>query len=190
MKQEAIKVLSLLLLIPVGLFVLFSTHLTISNAQIDTTLRIGQTRHQASPSASATASASPVATATATPAASPTARPTQPPKTTPSVWQPMGISMQDIKLPQGFFEDIGTWINAILPLILVVAVLLTFLYLILGGLRWITSGGDKSKVADARNTIISAVVGLLVLTASFAILNVVLPLLGFESLNTVLELLP
>lgn len=195
MKFDVLKVALLVVSLPIGLWMLFSAHQTLIQAQTNKpATESGKARRQTSPSPTATASASPTASESASPTASPTATPTTPPTTRPSssptTWQPLGISLQDIEVPQGFFEDLGAWVNAVLPLVLVVAVLLTFLYFILGGLRWITSGGEKSKVADARNTIISAVVGLLVLTASFAILNLVLPLLGFESLNQVLELLP
>lgn len=52
----------------------------------------------------------------------------------------------------------------------VVAGLLAFLYLILGGIKWITSGGDKAEVEKARNQIQAAIIGLIVVFASLALI--------------------
>jgi hypothetical protein len=67
----------------------------------------------------------------------------------------------------------GGWIARMLNIILIVAVLIVFLFLIWGGFEWITSGGDKGKLESARNRITQAVIGLIVLAASTAILILV-----------------
>jgi hypothetical protein len=92
---------------------------------------------------------------------------------------------QDINPGTGFADNIGSLINGVLSFVMVIAALLVFLYLILGGIEWITSGGDKSKTEGARNKITSAVIGLVILAASYAILLIVLKFLGFESLGQV-----
>ena len=46
--------------------------------------------------------------------------------------------------------------------------------LIWGGLRYITSGGDSKKITDAKNTILYAIIGLIIAVLSFAIINFVL----------------
>jgi hypothetical protein len=65
---------------------------------------------------------------------------------------------------------------------MVIALLLVFAYLIMGGVEWITSGGEKSKTESARNKITSAVVGLIILAASYAVLTLLIRFLGFNSL--------
>jgi hypothetical protein len=45
----------------------------------------------------------------------------------------------------GFATDFGKLINGVLSFVMVIAALLVFLYLIWGGIEWITSGGDKGK---------------------------------------------
>ena len=50
--------------------------------------------------------------------------------------------------------------------------------LIWGGLRYITSGGDSKKVTDAKNTILYAIIGLLVAILSYAIVRFVLNVVG------------
>lgn len=91
----------------------------------------------------------------------------------------------NILLPQGYSPDISTFINGVLVIVMIVAALFVFLYLLLGAFKWITSGGDKGKIEQARNHITSAVIGLIILAASYAILNLALSFLGFSGLNDV-----
>lgn len=90
----------------------------------------------------------------------------------------------NIEVPQSFFTDIGDLINRALKFVMVLGALLVFAYLIWGGIEWITSGGDKGKTESARNKITAAVVGLIVLAASYAILVILLNFLGAGDLNT------
>ncbi len=81
---------------------------------------------------------------------------------------------------QGFAKDIGSIISSLLNLVMLVAAILVFMYLIWGGIEWITSGGDKGQTEKARNKITAAIVGLIVLAASYALLQLALNLLGFS----------
>lgn len=100
---------------------------------------------------------------------------------------PITPNVEPIKAGKGFFTDIGVLINGLLTFVMVVGALLVFLYLILGGIEWITSGGDKSKTEKARNKITAAVVGLVVLAASYAVLLIILNFLGFTDLKDVVD---
>ncbi len=93
----------------------------------------------------------------------------------------------EVNVGTGFFDDIGVLISGLLNFVMVIAALLVFMYLIFGGIEWITSGGDKGKTESARNKITAAVVGLIVLAASYAILLLVLNFIGFSSLNEVFD---
>lgn len=97
------------------------------------------------------------------------------------------LSKVNIEIPQGFAEDIGSVINAILSVVMLLAALLVFMQLILGGIFWITAGGDKGKTEAARQRITSALLGLVVLSATYAIFNLALNFLGFASLDEVLK---
>lgn len=61
-------------------------------------------------------------------------------------------------------------INILLFLIGAIAVIM----IIIGGLRYVTSGGDQSQVSGAKNTILYAVVGLVIAVMAYAIVNFVL----------------
>lgn len=68
----------------------------------------------------------------------------------------------------------GGIINVVLSM---VGFLLVF-YLIYGGILWMTSGGEQDGVKKAKMMIQNAVIGLVVLGASFAISSFVLSSLG------------
>lgn len=75
-------------------------------------------------------------------------------------------------------DDVGSLLTGLLNMVMFVAALLVFAYLIWGGIQWITSGGDKGKTEEARNKITAAIIGLAVLAASYAIFLIVLSFLG------------
>ena len=61
-------------------------------------------------------------------------------------------------------------LNAIIGAAGVVAVV----FVIIGGFNYMTSSGDSAKVAKAKNTILYAVIGLIVCVLAFAIVNFVI----------------
>src|SRR5260221_358706 len=89
--------------------------------------------------------------------------------------------------PTGFAKDTGSLINSLLQAIMVIAVLLVFGFLVLGGIEYITSGGEKSKTEAARNKIVSAIVGLIIVASSYAVFLLLLHFLGFNDLPDALN---
>jgi hypothetical protein len=74
----------------------------------------------------------------------------------------------------------GGLFGRIIVAVFVIAVLIALAFLIFGGIKWIISGGDKAGVEGARNMIVAALVGLVVVFLSYFILNL---LLGFFGLG-------
>jgi hypothetical protein len=60
---------------------------------------------------------------------------------------------------------------------------LAIVYLIYGGILWITSQGDKQKVMQARSRIIYTIIGLAVILLSFGIISILSGLLGVNIKN-------
>lgn len=77
--------------------------------------------------------------------------------------------------------DFGKLITGLLNMVMFVAALLVFAYLVWGGIQWITSGGDKGKTEEARNKITAAIIGLAVVAASYAIFLLVVSFLGVSN---------
>lgn len=59
--------------------------------------------------------------------------------------------------------------------------IISVIMLIYGGLRYITSGGDSKKVTDAKNTIMYAIIGLIIAILAYAIVNFVINAIGGET---------
>lgn len=77
--------------------------------------------------------------------------------------------------PQGIkLEQVPQFI---ITLLFVVGIVIAVAFLIYGGIKWILSGGDKTAVEAARNHIIAAIVGLIIVVAAFFIINIVFTLL-------------
>lgn len=56
--------------------------------------------------------------------------------------------------------------------------IISVIMLILGGIRYVISGGDSKKVTDAKNTIMYAIIGLIIAILSYAIVNFVIAAVG------------
>lgn len=70
-------------------------------------------------------------------------------------------------------EFFGRLIPALISFGLVIGAIFFIFYLIYGGIQWISSGGDKVQMESARSKITNALIGIIVLFAFFAILNLV-----------------
>lgn len=84
--------------------------------------------------------------------------------------------------PNVQINSIGTLISSALSILLIIAAIAAFLFLILGGIQWITSGGDKAGLEAARNKITNAIVGLVIVAAAWAVMLLVTQFLGIEGL--------
>ncbi|MBR2839980.1 hypothetical protein IKE82_01460 [Candidatus Saccharibacteria bacterium] len=75
--------------------------------------------------------------------------------------------------PADLFGDTGVFkqvTNTVLYIVGIVAVIM----LIIGGIRYVISGGDSKKVTDAKNTVLYAIIGLVICFFSYAIVNFVI----------------
>lgn len=64
-------------------------------------------------------------------------------------------------------------VTALITLALVISALVAFTFLVIGGIKWITAGGDKAKTEGARGTITAALVGLAIVFSAWAILKII-----------------
>ena len=80
------------------------------------------------------------------------------------------------KAPQIF----GKFVSGFIGLLLIGATIWAFVNLLLGAFNWISSGGDKGKLETAQQKILHAVMGLVIVFASWAIFIVLLQFLGMS----------
>lgn len=96
--------------------------------------------------------------------------------TTPGGYQPgSGI--------EGATSAVEKLISNVLVVLTIVASIAFVLYFLLGGLNWITSGGDKGKVDKAKSMMTNGAIGLIVVAVSYAIVWIVGKALGIDVLN-------
>lgn len=84
------------------------------------------------------------------------------------------------KTPKQAPELLGTFITGIIGLILVFSTLFALAQLLQGGLEWISSGGDKTGLDNARNRITNALIGLILVFAAWSLFVVILKFLGIS----------
>lgn len=73
--------------------------------------------------------------------------------------------------------DLPSVINTVFNVVLIFLFLVAFSYLVYGGAQFLTSGGDAQKVTNARNTVIYAIIGVVIIALSYVLLNWVIGLL-------------
>lgn len=78
----------------------------------------------------------------------------------------------------------GGMVSGAISLVLILVSLVFFFILVLGGLSWITSGGDEKKVAAARAKITNALIGLVIVFAAWAIMKLIGAVFGIDILGT------
>ncbi|MBQ3470425.1 hypothetical protein IJH23_01780 [Candidatus Saccharibacteria bacterium] len=75
--------------------------------------------------------------------------------------------------PADLFGETGAFkqiTNTILYIVGIIAVIM----LIIGGIKYVLSGGDGKKVTDAKNTVLYAIIGLVISFFAYAIVNFVI----------------
>lgn len=81
--------------------------------------------------------------------------------------------------------SIGATIGSLVGIAFFVSLIIALGFLIIGGIKWITSGGDKDGTQKAKDTVTSALIGLAVVISAFILINILLQVLTGKSLSTV-----
>lgn len=74
-------------------------------------------------------------------------------------------------------------VSGIIGIITIAASIWFMFQLLVGGLNWLSSGGEKQKLTEARDRITNAFIGLIVVVAAWGIIALTGQFLGFELLN-------
>lgn len=85
------------------------------------------------------------------------------------------------------FNTFEGLVNFIINTVFVVGLAVALLFVIIGGIKYITSGGDEGKATEARNTITNAVIGAVVIIAFRIILDLVVKIIFGQSLGDVID---
>lgn len=83
-------------------------------------------------------------------------------------------SAQGNDQPANLFDGEGAVFKTIVNVMLFVIGAVAVIMLIIGGIRYVVSGGDQNAVTGAKNTILYAIIGIVVAVLAYAVVNFVL----------------
>lgn len=80
--------------------------------------------------------------------------------------------------PKGQFGNLGNLtfegiISGLISFVMIIAALVFFFMLVIGGIQWMISGGDKAGAETARGKITAALIGLVIVFSAWAIIQLV-----------------
>ncbi|MDP2632105.1 MAG: hypothetical protein Q8P25_00075 [Candidatus Curtissbacteria bacterium] len=80
--------------------------------------------------------------------------------------------------PADKFPNVGALVSNIILILTSFAGALAFIFIIIAGIKFVTSSGDEKKLASASQTLTYAIIGLVVTALAFIVLQVVQRFLG------------
>ena len=82
---------------------------------------------------------------------------------------------------------LGEIVSGLLPYLFAGAGLLLLLYLIFGGIQFMTSGGDPKAMESAKGKITGALIGFIIVFAAYWIVQIVGTILGIEVIQKTVQ---
>ncbi len=81
------------------------------------------------------------------------------------------------------YTELGPLVSNLWGVAFTIGAVAAFLYTVLGAVNWITGGGDKGKVEEAKNRITQGMLGLAILAVTWAVALLVQRFLGLNILR-------
>ena len=78
------------------------------------------------------------------------------------------------------FTCIGHLVSNLVAAGFLASGVIVFVFLVWGGIDYLSSGGDKTKIADAQKRITSAIIGLAIVASSWAIYQLIIYFFGIN----------
>lgn len=75
---------------------------------------------------------------------------------------------------------LGKLISSLVGALFIAGFLLAFVMILMGGVKWITAGGDKTKLETARDEITNSIIGIIVVGAAYALTSLVANFFGLD----------
>ncbi len=94
-----------------------------------------------------------------------------------------GGNLQNILDTEGGIGFFRRLISSAITLLFIMGSVFFFFSLIVGGIRWITSGGDKAQVEGARNQVTHSLIGLVILFSVYVLVSIIQTFFGINILS-------
>lgn len=79
------------------------------------------------------------------------------------------------------FTTLGQFITSLVSLIMSLAALIAFLFLLWGGMMWITASGNKENLQAAKDRIMNAITGFAITACAYVIWQLLLRFFGLST---------
>lgn len=106
-------------------------------------------------------------------------------------WDSLKVSANTTSIPIkgaltniGWQLDLGYIVSAIVTLLMTLGAVALLLYFVKGAYVWLSAGGDKGKVEEARNHLTNGLIGMTILASVFAIYSIVDQFFGIGNINS------
>lgn len=76
-------------------------------------------------------------------------------------------------IPTGGLDYLQAVLSNFLTIFLIAGAFFLVIYIVWAGMQWISSGGDKQKVATARGRITAAIIGFIIMMIAVFLINAV-----------------
>jgi len=83
-------------------------------------------------------------------------------------------------------RSLADLIRILVNMVLIIAGIMVFGFMLFGGIQYISSGGDKAQAQAARDKITYAIIGLIIIVAAYAIAKVLEVVFGINIFNIIL----
>lgn len=83
-------------------------------------------------------------------------------------------------LSLGNIQSLGDAFGIIINVVLGVGIALTIIFLILGGIQYITAKGDQKAAQEARSSLTNAVIGFIIVIGAFTIRTILLSIINVD----------
>ena len=68
-------------------------------------------------------------------------------------------------------SQLTTTISLIITWLLAIVAIIAFIYMIINGIKYITAGGDAAKATEARQGVVNAIIGIVIVVAAYFLVS-------------------
>jgi uncharacterized membrane protein YidH (DUF202 family) len=86
---------------------------------------------------------------------------------------PLGVNNANVGLPGANDTDPRNMAISIVTYLMTFLGIIAVIVILYGGFQWLTAGGNEDKVGSAKKTIIAGIIGLVIIIAAYAIVQIV-----------------
>lgn len=80
-------------------------------------------------------------------------------------------------------SNLELFLSNLIGFLTIFASILFIVYFLIGGIEWITAGGDSGKVQKARDKMVNGVIGLVVIIGAYGVIGLIGRVIGLDLLN-------